>query len=158
MVKSKQLLPKAIRDELRMTVALHGYSHLVQGKGRTTTSQYDHMYIFYHGLEPNRPSQVKMLCDGAAVYRDLYDSTQVTVTSKAVNQPSKSILTLKSSLSRDLNVSYHCGQQIVVSDLEKKTINDPLLVTGRSLCGIAKKGVSFYRKALSYAVKKWDIK
>ena len=53
-------------------------------------------------------------------------------------------MTLKSTLSRDLNVHYHYGQQIVVSDLEKKSINDPLLVTGRSLYGVAKKGVTFY--------------
>jgi len=158
MVKSKPLLPKIIRDELRMTVALQGYSHLIQGKGRTIKSQYDQMFIFYHGQKPNRPSQIKLLCDGAASYRDMYESSQSAVTSKSPDLSSTSILTLKSSLTLDLNVNYRCGQEIVLSDLERKTINDPLLVTGRSLHGLAKKGVTFYRKALSYAVKKWDLK
>ena len=55
-------------------------------------------------------------------------------------------------------MNYRCGQEIALSDLERKTVNDPLLVTGRSLHGLAKKGVTFYRKALSYAVQKWDLK
>ena len=141
-----------------MTVALQGYSRLIQGKGRTMKSQYDQMIIFYHGQKPNRPSQIKLLCNGAASYRDMYESTQSAVTSKSQDLSSTSILTLKSTLTLDLNVNYRCGQEIVLSDLERKTINDPLLVTGRSLHGLAKKGVTFYRKALSYAVKKWDLK
>ena len=121
-------------------------------------SQYDQMFIFYHGQKSNRPSQIKFLCDGAASYRDIYDSTQSAVTSRSTYQSFKSILTLNSNLTLDLNLNYCCGQEILVSDLERKTINDPRLVTGRSLHGFAKKGVTFYRNALSYAVEKWDLK
>ena len=109
MVKSKPLLHNTICDELRMTVALQGFSPLIQGKGRTMKSQYDHMFILYHSQKPNRPSQIKLPCDGAASYRDVYDSTQSVVTSKSIDQSSKSILTLKTTLTLDLNVNYHCG-------------------------------------------------
>ena len=37
-------------------------------------------------------------------------------------------------------------------------MNDPLLETGLSLHVIAKKGLSFFRKALSCAAQKWDMK
>ena len=108
MVKSKPLLHNTICDELRMTVALQGFSHLIQGKGRTMKSQYDQMFIFYHGQKPNRPSQIKLLCDGAASYRDIYDSTQSVVTSESTDQSSKSIITLKTTLTLDLNINYRC--------------------------------------------------
>ena len=66
MVKSKPLLPKIFSDELRMTNALQVHSHLIQVKGYTMNSQHDQMLMFYHSQDPNRPLQIKLLCDGAA--------------------------------------------------------------------------------------------
>ena len=74
-LKSKPPLPNIIRDELRMTIALQGQSHFIQGKGRTMKSQCDQMIMFYHGQKPNRPNQIKLLRDGTASYRCVCDST-----------------------------------------------------------------------------------
>lgn len=159
--KKKTPLPKlskVIRDEIRMTCALKGFSTLIQGNGKTNNRQFDQMYHFYHGKKPHRPSQIEMLCKGHGSYRALYNLSQVTVTSKNGSTESVNRLFLKPSLHLDLNVNYRADIELVTEDLERKTVNNPLLVTGRSLHVLAKKGVSFYRKALSFASKKWDVK
>ena len=66
-----------------MTDAFQGCSHHIQGKGRTMKSQCDQMLILYHGQEPNRPSQIKLLCDGAASYHEMRNSTQSVVSSES---------------------------------------------------------------------------
>ena len=158
MVKTKNsILPKHIRDELKMTCALQGFSRLLQGNSKTTKLQWDEMFIFYHGQLPNRPSQIKMLANGTATYRDLYDSSQVVVTTKSANSPPSSVLTLKPNLSLDLNTNYRAGIEIQSEDLEKKGVTGPLLITGRTLLAMAKRGVTNYKKALAFAANKWDI-
>jgi len=151
-------LPKLIRDEIRMTCALKGFSNLIQGKGKNRNQQYDQMYIFYHGKKPHRPSQIRMLCNGQGSYRDMYDSSQVMVTSKSGDTESVTRLYLKPSLHLDLNTDYRADYDLLSEDLERKTVNNPLLITGRSLHALAKKGITHYRKALSFASKKWDLK
>ena len=42
-------------------------------------------------------------------------------------------------------------------DLEKRTLTSKLLITGRSLLNMAKKGLKMYKKALGYAAKKWNM-
>ena len=131
MVKTKKItLPKHIWDELKMTCALQGFSCLLQGNSKTIKLQHDEMYIFYHGQLPNRPSQIKMLCNGTATYRDLYDSSQILVKNKSANSPSTSVLTVKPSLSLDLNTNYRVGIEIKSDKMEKKGVNGPLLITG----------------------------
>ena len=44
----------------------------------------------------------------------------------------------------------------ILADLEKKSVSSPLLVTGRTLLAMAKKGNRFYKRALSFAEQKWD--
>ena len=141
-----------------MKCTLKGYSQLIQGKGRTIKHQYNQMFIFYYGQKSHRPIQIKMLCDGTATYHDLYSSSQIVVTSKSIDQSTTSLLTLKPSLSRDLNSNYHARHEITAHALEKKTVNAHLLVTRQSLRAIVKKEVTFYRKSLSYATNKWDLK
>jgi hypothetical protein len=41
------VIPKAIRDELRMCVALQGYSALREGEGKTLHQQYHSMQHFF---------------------------------------------------------------------------------------------------------------
>ena len=137
--KHKPLLPKNIRDELRMTVALQGCSLLIQCKDRTMKSRHDQMFTLYHGQTPNLPSQIKMLCDGAGSYRDVYDSTQIVVSRKAPEASSTSILILKPTLGLDSNKHYLSGKKILLSYLERNAANNPLLVTGRSLYIITKR-------------------
>ena len=129
--KNKPFLPKIIRDELRFTVALQGCSYAIQGKGRTMKSQYDQMLMFYQGQELHHPSQIQLLCDCTVSYRNMHDSTQSKVNSKSKDQSSAFIVTLKITLTLDINANYRCGQQIAVSYLRRKTVNDPLLATGQ---------------------------
>ena len=107
MVKNKAnnnpLLPKIIRDKLWLTVSLQGCSHIIQRKSNTMKSQHDQMLMFYHGQEPRHPIQIKLLCDGASFYLYMCDSTQSAVASESKDQSSTSILTLKSTLTLDLN-------------------------------------------------------
>ena len=97
-----------------------------------------------NGQLTNRPSQIKMLCNGTAIYRDLYDSSQTTITTKSANSPSASVLTMKPSLSLDLNTNYRAGIEIKAEEMEKKGLNGPQLITGRTLLALAKKGVTNY--------------
>ena len=50
-------------------------------------------------------------------------------------------------------MNYRAGIKINITDLEKM-LSGPLLVTGRTLLEIAKKGLTVYMKVLSFAVKK----
>ena len=58
-------LPKEIRDELRMTCALRGYSHIKCGKGMKLKQQQKELARFYHGQAPNYPLQIKPLANGS---------------------------------------------------------------------------------------------
>ena len=84
--KNKLLLPKNIRDDLLLTIVLQGNIHLIQDKGRAMKSQHDQMIMFYHGYEPFRSSEIKLLCDGVASYRSMFDSTQSKVTRKSKDE------------------------------------------------------------------------
>ena len=58
------ILPKAIRDELRMCIALRGYSAIQEGQGKTLQQQYACMEDFYHGKKGHSPSQIEMMTEG----------------------------------------------------------------------------------------------
>ena len=118
-----------------MTVALHAFSHIKGGNGKTTKMQNDAMFSYYHGVQPQRPSQIKMLCDGNLRYHALYKVVQKQITNK--DAPLKHNLVLKSELSLNLNSNYRAGKEINVQDLEKKLLSGPLLITGRSLRSMA---------------------
>ena len=79
----KTKMPKAIRDELRLTCALRGFASMRQGFHNTLAEQAKIMYDWFHGVPGQQPSQLKMLAEGTGVYRDLYEATtQRIVTSK----------------------------------------------------------------------------
>ena len=63
----------------------------------------------------------------------------------------------KSSLTMDDTFNYLSKIDINSEDLEKRTLTSKLLITGRSLLNMAKKGLKMYKKALGYAAKKWNI-
>ena len=148
-------LPKSIRDELRMMIALRGYSHMKCGEGRNTKQQEGIMYTFFHGNPPSRPSQVKMLANGEGPYSELYDYSTKLVVDKTTMVSSK--LNLKPSLAQDDPVNYSSNIDITFAHLEKRTLTSKLLITGRSLLNMAKKGLKMYKKALAHASKKWDL-
>lgn len=148
-------LPKIIRDELRMVVALRGYSNMKCGDGRNSKMQENHMYTYFHGLKKTRPSQIGMLCKGEGAYNGLYKNLNKPVVDKSTKAAPK--LYLSHELTQDETVSYVAGLDINVIDLEKRTLTSKLLITGRSILNMAKKGVRYYKKAMAYTAKKWDL-
>ena len=87
----------------------------------------------------------------------MVDSDSITLKSDDAVAGSRDIFSLKSSLTRDDSRTYYTNRDILVADLEKKGRNGQQLVSGRNLLDIAKKGTANYRKALSFAVKKFDL-
>ena len=53
-----------IREELRMVVALRGFSNMKSGEGRNAKMQENQMYAYYHGVKNARPSHIDMLRKG----------------------------------------------------------------------------------------------
>ena len=54
--KAVMALPKPIRDELRMSVALRGYLVIKGGEGKTMTQQEKLLEDFFHGKKKHSPS------------------------------------------------------------------------------------------------------
>jgi hypothetical protein len=155
-------MPKAIRDELRMTCVLRGFSLMRQGFEQTGAVQADTMNDFFHGVNGQRPSQIKMLAEGTSVYKDLYDVTTHTIVSRNKKKGSKSVSAtryrLKSELSRR-EEGYYTEREITYGDLRKKNrLRGNELSNGRSLVELARKGARSFRKAMAYASEKWDMK
>ena len=61
-------LPKNVRDELRLTCALRGYSSIMYGVGKKLSKQHLELSEYYDGKAPHRPSQIKMLCEAQLGY------------------------------------------------------------------------------------------
>ena len=74
-----QHFPKSVRDELRMTCALRGFSAMREGDGKSLPKQYIFMHKFYHGDNNKAPSQIRMLAEGMSPYNDLYSSKERSV-------------------------------------------------------------------------------
>ena len=152
-------LPRFIRDELRMTCALKGYSSLKTGKSRRLPDQYLFMEKFYHGKVPSHPAQIQLLAEGHLNYRDMYDSVSVKVTKKKTSKsstPSATRFKLKDILSNNSSRSFYCGEDILYSDLEKKNKVGKQLITGRNLHAMAIRGARAYKKALAFSTHRWD--
>ena len=118
-----QRFPKQIRNELRMTCALRGYSAMRVGDGKTLLKQYEYLNRFYHGNGSKAPSQIKMLAEGMSPYSDLYSSKKTTIVTNKKKGPTSrevSTLYLKENLSRETNRLYYVGDPITHRDLEKK--------------------------------------
>ena len=78
-------MPNIIRNELKMTCALKGFSDMKCGTAKRIAYQYSFSSRFYHGHATNYPSQIKLLAEGKHVYRALYDEVEVTTTKKKDN-------------------------------------------------------------------------
>lgn len=117
-------LSKYVRDELRMTCALQGFSAMRQEGEKTLKKQAEFMNDFFHGVEGKRPSQIKMVAEGTSIYKELYETSIKTVVNKKKkgNAKSKSVTRrrLKDTLTRTEGILYYIGSDITHSDLEKK--------------------------------------
>jgi len=116
------ILPKAIRDELRMSVALQGYSSLREGLGKTLHQQYTAMEQFFHGSPGKAPSQIQMMAEGVGRYKDFFEKQKKPITSRKKSSKKNQALKyyLKTSLSRDDSRLFIQGVDITHRDLEKK--------------------------------------
>ena len=140
-----------------MTCALKGFSKMKCGKSKKLKSQYEEMSKFYHGDEPNRPSQIKLLANAHINYRDLYDEVIVKCKNKQDTMADIITYRLKKVITQDLSRDYYSNRDIRVEDLEKKNRTGSQLITGRNLVSLAVKGVKTYKKALSLCAHKWDL-
>lgn len=157
---SQQYLPKYIRDELRMTVALRCYSTLREGNGKKLSELYSCMFDRYHGNQSTSvASNLKLLCNASYVFKNLFDENLQNTTRKSNTSDSNDVVThvLKPKLTRGSAKSFTASVDITVDDLEKKNRSGPQLMSGRQLLDMAKRGTKFYRKALAYASRKYDL-
>ena len=59
------LIPKVLKDGLRLVVAVRGYDNIKQGSGMNVNNhQREEMLNFFHGNSSNRPSQIELLASG----------------------------------------------------------------------------------------------
>ena len=91
-------LPKKIRNELTLCCALKGYNTLAICKSQRLKDQYKTMATFYHGRQPNHPSQIKLLCAASYTYRRLFNTTTSIALKKIDTTSSISPITLKTEL------------------------------------------------------------
>jgi len=119
-----------------MTCALKGLSDLKSGKYRRLNEQYSFMSKFFHVQPPNYLSQIKLLSEGCASYRDLFEEETITNTKKKADLNDGRMLRLKQVLSRDKTRVYS-GSDIRYDDLEKKNRTGSLLTAGRNLYDLA---------------------
>ena len=86
--KGKAVAPvkllKEVRNKLRMTCALRGYSYIKCGSGKKLGQQQKELERYHHGQAPNYPSQIKFLVEGSYTYRDLYNTETLIVTKRIV--------------------------------------------------------------------------
>ena len=154
--KKSTRLPKHIRNELRMTCAMRGFSKLKTGSKKHLKDQRDTMFKFYHGRPPNHPSQIKLLSEGRLAYSELYDEVLIPSTNKNESSEPVKRLRLKHILTRDDTRNYYSGTDIRANDLEKKNLTGNILIGARNIHDLAIKGAREYKKALSFNNGVWD--
>jgi len=104
------------------------------------------------------------LSEAKVEYADLYDTTEVrNVTKKSSGSKNSNKTTttrtyLKQSISKDDSAFYYVGTDITYRDLRLKNRVGTVLLNGRQLLDMAKKGMTDYRKAMAFTSDKWNLK
>lgn len=111
---------------------------------------------FFNGQPPNYPAQIKLLSEGHAAYRELFEEKTITNTKKKADLNHARILRLKQALSMNKTRVYYSGSDILSNGLEKKDWTGSLLIAGRNLYDLAVRGLREYKKAVAYSSHKWD--
>ena len=141
-----------------MYCAIRGLSSIQDGASKKLITQYDEMEQFFHGKEPSHPSQVRLLSEASSPYHLLFDEVHSVATKKNASVSNTTRFVLKDILSLDSSRKYFSNESINYLDLEKKNRTGSLLITGRHLYDMAKRGMKNYRKALSFCAKRYDLK
>ena len=154
--KKRKAIPMAILNELKIGLALRGYSTMAQKDKMSIREQWLFLERFYHGKGNTHPSQCDLLVRGVGVYADLWDQKVPTVVDKN-HQGVGYQLVLKRKYIPDCKTDYIAGVDILLSELEKKTRSNKQLVTGRNLLDIANRNITKHRKAIAFASHLWDL-
>lgn len=145
--KAPKPIPNNISTELKMTVALKGFSDMKLGPPKQLADQYAFLSRFYHnGKPPNYPSQIKLLAKAKSFYPDLYKEIQVPSTNKKGKVKAVVRYKLKQTVSHDLHREYYTGASILFDELEKKNKMGKIFIGGRNIHGMATRGVRIYKK------------
>ena len=130
---SSKILPCSERDQLRTLLAVCGFSAIECGAKMSKKKQMEELSIFYLGQPPNKPSQLKMLCEGVGKYSALYDEYKTTITGKNGKMSDVSRLYLKFELIRNCRTKYFVGEAINYQRLETLYDNNKQIVSGCAL-------------------------
>ena len=141
-----------------MTCALKGYSKIKCGKGKKLKRQEMELERFFHGEEPDYPSQISLLANASYSYRELYDGSTVVSTNKNDSREDITANTLKDCYTAGSNIKFRSGIDITSLDLERRFLTGKQLITGRKLIEMARDGVKNYKKALSFCDIKYNSK
>ena len=107
-------LPNNIRDELRLTCCLKGYSAIKCGGGKTLPKQEAEIYNFVHGKALNHPSQIKLLSDASYSHRKLFNGESRPATQKNDNHTTVYKYSLIPELSLDMSRN-HCQRIFAIN-------------------------------------------
>ena len=154
--KKRKPVPVAVINELKTAVALRGYSEMTEVDPMSIRQQYKWMEDFYHGKGETHPSQVSLLEKGVGVYADFYDSKPIQVTDKNYSG-SPYQLTLKEELFVLNERKFVAGLDITASELEKRSRNTKILMSGRSIYDLAKRSLRKHKKAIGFSAELWDL-
>ena len=117
------MLPKAVRDELKMCVTLRDYSSIRGGFGMKLDYQYKKIESFYHGTK-TQPSQINLLAESQLSCAALHNrKIAIVVLKKSKSKKNKETPVqyyLKSSLARIDNKQFFQHINITAPDLERK--------------------------------------
>ena len=148
-------LPRDLRNEMRMTVALRGYADIKCGRSMKLPDQHKKLFDFFHG-KPSCPPQIELFAQANINYRDFFDSETVTSSKKTDTSSDIVRYYLKPSITQDPTRRYFSGVDLRYDDLEKKNRTGSALITGRNLVDMALRGVRNFKKALAFSLHKWD--
>ena len=112
-------------------------------------AQQESMANFFHGQGNTYPSQIKLLVQASYTYFEMFDKNANQPTQKNKTMGDIKVHTLKKSLSIDNSRQYICGYDITALDLEKKNRTGDMLLSGRQILDMAKRGNKAYRKSIS---------
>ena len=115
------------------------------------------MSKFYHGQEPNNPSQIKLLANAHINFCELFDEVDAVATSKKDDIGTAKKYMLKPELTRDTMRNYYSDVDITYTDLDEKNRTGSLLITGHNLLDMAIRGAKNYKKALAFCAEKYDM-
>ena len=109
---------------------------------------------FIYGKPNISPSQLSLISKGQAEYCDLYYEKKVIITRTDNTKRDASKLYLKPELTQIADANFYAGEHITESNLEKKNKTGDVLITGRQMYDMGKRGQKHLKNAtFLYCIK-----